>query len=184
MIYKNHYDKLELYFNQYKNIIYSIFDISYYNFFNNSIYSKFYYDLNLKIFENNIFYFGKFYPNRHIVVFNNKENQGKIVFLKFALDKMGILKNRREENFIKKNYGEGKNISLLNEGKILIFEDYGSLNEESPNYNSEIYLKFLYNKKELNYDELFGDQSLDENDFTAKSVNAGTRKIEVDFSNR
>ena len=65
---------------------------------------------------------------------------------------------------------------------ILIFEDYGSLNEESPNYNSEIYLKFLYNKKELNYDELFGDQSLDENDFTAKSVNAGTRKIEVDFS--
>ena len=96
---------------------------------------------------------------------------------------MGILKNRREENFIKKNYGEGKNISLLNEGKILIFEDYGSLNEESPNYNSEIYLKFLYNKKELNYDELFGDQSLDENDFTAKSVNAGTRKIEVDFSN-
>ena len=35
----------------------------------------------------------------------------------------------------------------------------------------------------MNYDVLFGEQSLDENDFTGKSMDEGTRMFEADLSN-
>lgn len=190
LIHRSHYDEVDRFFNIYRNNFHSQFAMSYHDFVNKYNYHSNSYNLYRKDIENSLFYFGKFYPNRQIIVFNNKDNVGEIVFVKFALDKMGIFKNIREEKIIKKYYGDKSKVSLLNNGRILIFEDYGNFNpltlhyySSSSSYNSGARLNLLYDNEELSYDELFGGQSLDINDFTGILIESGTRRTEADLSN-
>lgn len=44
-------------------------------------------------------------------------------------------------------------------------------------------IRFLHDTEDFNYDELFGDYSLDKNDSTGKSWDLGTRNLEADLSN-
>ena len=57
---------------------------------------------------------------------------------------------------------------------------YGSRAKGNYREGSDIDLTILGN---LNYDELFGDYSLDKNDSTGKSWDLGTRNLEADLSN-
>ena len=181
LIHSDHSNELNTYFEKYRNNMYNQFSLNYGNLFNNYSYFSDYSQAIRQNVENSIFYSGKFYPNRQILVFNNSQNQGNIVFVKFALDKIGVEKNIREEKTIKKLYGNSSKTWILNNGRILIFENFGVSN--SDNYNSMQDIKFLHDTEDLNYDELFGDYSLDKNDSTGKSWDLGTRNLEADLSN-
>ena len=134
-----------------------------------------------QIIDNITFYSGKFYPNRHIIVLNNNANFGEIVFIKFALDKIGIQKNEREKKLIERK--KSSEVSLENNGRILIFKrtvNFNFLNEYKNSLNN-IEIKHLYDDIDFNYDNLFGEDTLDLNKST--SGNIETRYSEVDFSN-
>ena len=183
----NHSDELNEYFEIYKENMYNHFNLNYRIFFSNNNYFGGYSQMDIQKIENNIFYSGKFYPNRQIIVFNNKGNQGEIVFVKFALDKLGIEKNIREERMIKECYGNRSDVSLLNNARILIFANQGLRDSWIPksfSHGKVVTIEdWLRDDNELNYDELFGDQSLDENEFTGANPSAGTRNLEADLSN-
>ncbi|MBP6282231.1 MAG: hypothetical protein KA384_09310 [Leptotrichiaceae bacterium] len=134
--------------------------------------------------ENRAFYNERFYPNRKIAVFDYKDNKGEILIIKFALDKIGVTKNNREKRIIEKIYNYKGTVDLLNNGEILIFISNKSFVGVELDCNLEKkYGEYLYSKEDLNYDVLFGEQSLDENDFTGKSMDEGTRMFEADLSN-
>ena len=123
----------------------------------------------------------KFYPNRLIALFNYERNIGEIVFIKIALDNLGIIKNKREEVIIKEKYGEESIVDLLDKGRILTFIIPNKYNEFRDKL--DITNNYLFDKEELNYDRLFGDKSFDINDFTGESSDSGTRRFEADISN-
>ncbi len=144
------------------------------------------YDLNIyeeyvRNFENDVFYEGRFYPNRHIVVFNDTRNTSNIIILKIALDKLGIEKNKREEQLLKKIYKDAIKIKLSDKGKCLIFINEKGFNEDS--YDLNIDKNILFDNEEINYDVLFGDDSLDLNNFTGRSLKECTDLVELDLSN-
>ena len=100
------------------------------------------------------------------------------------MDKIGVTKNNREKRIIEKIYNYKGTVDLLNNGEILIFISNKSFVGVELDCNLEKkYGEYLYSKEDLNYDVLFGEQSLDENDFTGKSMDEGTRMFEADLSN-
>ncbi len=184
LISRNHSEQLNEYFAEYKDDVYTKITTAKerikYNFSSN-FFKK-------KLVMNTVFLNKKNYPNREIVVFNNEENRGELVFIKFALDKVGILKNKREKKIIEKFY-EGE-VDLIKDDRILIFATDKKFSIPKLNYkfekeeNSKPFgLEYLYDDEELNYDQLFGDETLDENEFTGTSLEEGTRKFEADLSN-
>ncbi len=180
----NHSEQLNKYFPEYEEDAYtkitSTKEKVKYNFSSN--FSK------KKLVMNKIFLNKKNYPNRQIVVFNNEENKGELVFIKFALDKVGISRNKREKKVIKEVYKS--EADLIKDDRILIFVTDKKFSIPSLSYKFEkeednklVELNYLYDDEELNYDQLFGDDTLDENEFTGTSLEMGTRKFEADLSN-
>ncbi len=179
LINKNNSMELSTYLNEYNN---NIFNVTYSQVLNQPGYSQFILDLSMRDIENNTFYTGKFYPNRQIIVFDNRKNNGNLVFIKIALDKMGIEKNRREYKKI------GSKNNLINaelsgiDAKILILK----MNQQS--YlniiydHTEVEIKYLNSKSELNYDGLFGGTALDYNEFSELKMRDGNT-FELDVSN-
>ena len=180
----NHLEQLNKYFPEYEEDAYtkitSTKEKLKYNFSSNF--------LKKKLVMNKIFLNKKNYPNRQIVVFNNEENKGELVFIKFALDKVGISRNKREKKVIKEVYKS--EADLIKDDRILIFVTDKKFSIPSLSYkfekekdNKPVELNYLYDDEELNYDQLFGDDTLDENEFTGTSLEMGTRKFEADLSN-
>ncbi len=189
LINSDHLDELNVYFERYKEEVYSKYELNYSNFFKNYNYefSNPLFQVIKQNIENNTFYSGKFYPNRQVIVLNSRVDSSQLIFVKFALDKMGVEKNRREKKMIKEYYGIDAKVGLLKNDRTLLFESRGIINTPNLNYYSSHEVvnveKYLYDNEELNYDELFGDQSLDRNDFTGTTPYLGTRNLEADLSN-
>ena len=186
LINSDHLNELNVYFERYKEEVYSKHELNYINFFKNYNYNFEYsnYQYVKEIIENNTFYSGRFYPNRQIIVLNSRANESELVFVKFALDKLGVEKNIREEKMIKGYYGNNSEVGLLNNGRTLLFKSFGNPYVANLILDPEVNIgRWLRDNEELNYDELFGDQSLDINDFTGITPYAGTRNLEADLSN-
>ncbi len=172
IIYTNSFDDLNEKFEIYKEHIYNYYVLKE---------NKFRYFSKKKEVEDHTSCNLRFYPNRLITLFNYERDKGEIVFIKIALDNIGIIKNRREELMIKEIYGEKSIVDLLAKGRILIFIIRNEYNRFRDKLN--ITNNLLFDKEELNYDGLFGDKSFDINDFTGKSPDSGTRRFEADISN-
>lgn len=174
------FDKINKYFEEYKSHSYNkiiSFEDKIKQYFNS-------YSLEKEKAENKAFHSSKFYPNRQIVVFNYEKNKGEIVIIKFALDKVGIIKNKREAKIIIKIYANKGSVDLLNNGEILMFISDKQFVSGKLYYNLEKTSgEYLYDMEELNYDGLFGDETMDINNYTGTSMEEGTRKFEVDLSN-
>ncbi len=173
LIYRNNSGEIKRHYNKYLKALRSDQ--------NDDIYIKESSKLKLIELFRKTFKSSRFYPNRQIILFDNEKKEGKLVFLKIALDKMGILKNKREAKILKEYYDNKNEVKLLNDGRILEFQSHKQI--EDLEYNEKEEVNFLHNKHALNYDGLFGDQSLDKNDFTGKSLDEGTRGVEADLSN-
>lgn len=184
LISKNHSEQLDKYFTEYKNETYTK---------TTSTKKKMEHNFSTNFFKKNLnidkfFLNKKNYPNRQIVVFNNEENKGELVFIKFALDRVGISRNKREKKIIKEVYKS--EADLINDDRILIFVTDKKFSIPNFSYKFEkeedsklVELNYLYDDEELNYDQLFGDDTLDENEFTGTSLKEGTRRFEADLSN-
>lgn len=131
--------------------------------------------------DSETYHYGKFYPNRHINILNNEEKNGQVTFVKIALDKIGIQKNEREYDLYIKN--RFTNIWLKNNGTILILEiDNCHIYKPNSYYKDREYkIEYLSNSFELNYDGLFGGDSLDINSFEGLLLNGNS--FEIDDSN-
>ena len=135
-------------------------------------------------------YAGKYYPNRHIIPISNTSGS-HVFFIKIALDRIGIEKNKREYEKIKKenslqtmiNPNSFINVKLEGVGgRILLVE---SMNQQifkniMPQIG-EASISQLHNQAELNYDGLFGERALDINNFSNLIV--GGNQFELDISN-
>ncbi len=183
MIYMNNTDELRRYFND-KIQSYSNKVFNRYNRYSMSDYTKiFEYNpyKNLSFQEQSVLYEGKYYPNRHIVPISN-ENGTHVIFMKIALDKIGIDKNKREYKEIKSK-NNSINVEFKGVGeRILIVEAINQQIYRDIIYDyGEIKIIKLNDEIEFNYDGLFGGNALDYNNFTGLTV--GVRSFELDISN-
>lgn len=153
-------------------------------FENNRLEMEYYLEESKEIHYSNKIKEKEIYPNRQIFSYDNLFRKSEILIVKIALDKIGILKNKREKEILGKYY-KNSEVYLKNGGRTLIFLDEGEYEEDVENHlkNSIKSMEYLYDEEDLNYDGLFGDESLDENEFT---INNGysykTRNIETDLS--
>ncbi len=181
MIYKDQFDEVNRYFKekiQYQN--------QFFNFYNSyscdEYIKKFefspYKNLNL---QGQKLYEGKYYPNRHIVPISNV-NGTHVILIKVALDKIGIEKNKREYKKIKNELNQ-LNAEFRGFGeRVLIVEAKNQfILQNSILINGEQEISYLNNQFDLNYDGLFGEKSLDENNF--KGLSIGSYSFDLDISN-
>ncbi|MBP9630563.1 MAG: hypothetical protein KBE03_08845 [Leptotrichiaceae bacterium] len=191
MIYENNYNEMKNYLDSTAKKYSEAF-----NFYDSYSYDKY-----IKIFEYNPyqnlnfqkkkFYEGKYYPNRHIIPISNTSGT-HVFFIKIALDRMGIEKNKREYKKIidenKSNVTANPN-SFINvelkgvDGEILLVE---FVNQQIQNnimpYAVESLIFQLNNQVELNYDALFSENALDSNNYFTNLIIRG-KMFELDISN-
>ena len=111
---------------------------------------------------------------------------GRHVFIiKVALDKIGIEKNKREYRTLMQHNIENVKFKGV-DGRVLVIEAKDKLIttvniNRNKRFGDEVEIDVLCDLFELNYDGLFGDTSLDKNDFS--SIRIGFNEVELDFSN-
>lgn len=134
-------------------------------------------------FQGQKLYEGKYFPNRYIVPVSNT-NGTHVFFIKVALDKIGIEKNKREYKKINKDKVELIKAQFKGaDGRILIVEAINQSILKNPiPTNGEIYINQLNNQFELNYDGLFGENSLDCNIFNDLTIESNSFGLDISNS--
>ena len=133
-------------------------------------------------FQGQKLYEGKYFPNRYIVPVSNT-NGTHVFFIKVALDKIGIEKNKREYEKIKREQQQINAEIRGFDGRVLIVESINkSIIKNFVPTEGEAYIEKLNNEFELNYDGLFGENSLDCNIFNDLTIESNSFGLDISNS--